>query len=772
MAPALLLGALGALHACGSSDSNPSAGPPDGSGGGDGSAGSDGAQASDAGAEAGQPGSAIDEEFVGPLAGWANLQTDYHAKGDGNADDTAAWQSALSDVGTSGKPAVLYVPAGTYKITQTLTMTSRLGATVVGDDPTTTTVKWAGPTGGHMFVADGVAYSAFGRLTFDGGGAAMTGMSHSWSGNGNYFPTHSEIADVVFQNIIQGDACLRAGDGPGGNAEMTVKRARFLQCPVGVSVTNYNALDWFFWDSTFDRNGTGLFNAEGNFHVYRSLFNQSGKTDVEIQNKGYFAFRENWSVGSSQVWLDDGPSGNPDLVAMQGNTIVAPSGTDAGAGPTIEINCMGPLQLLDNVIESPNGHAGPVVKVSDFNPAAVLSAGNTFTQVQAIQVAGEQRSFGGDKVVASSSLSLTPPPPHPFAPHVVRPIIEVAPGSDGASIQAAIGKAAQLNGQRPVVHVPVGTFMVASTLRVPAGVDTQIIGDGFQATMLSWSGSGSGPVLDIAGPTGVTLRELQVVASKAANAIVVHGVDAAGARIVGDQLATENDATGLDVHGQTATRVEVRTMYHASTTTMGVTVANPAGSALVALLGGATSNEGGGSYAVAQSARLAVEDVWYEGASEPAFVTARDQAVFAYQQGRYAPGNPDSGVLAADPAFGGTVGIFGLNASATMATGPIGGGWILYAAGGVGTASELSNGSGASAAFLENVLWQGGSMGAPGVAMDIGIPSDSQIQQAFALIRAVMPPADLTIAPPNGATDMRIHRVAATGALTGLTVQP
>jgi hypothetical protein len=62
----------------------------------------------------------------------ANVQTSYGAKGDGVSDDTAAIQSALNDqrLGSDGKqlyadfygrPKALYFPAGTYRVTSTLT---------------------------------------------------------------------------------------------------------------------------------------------------------------------------------------------------------------------------------------------------------------------------------------------------------------------------------------------------------------------------------------------------------------------------------------------------------------------------------------------------------------------------------------------------------------------------------------------------------------------------------------------------------------------------
>src|SRR5262249_55673578 len=80
------------------------------------------------------------EEFVGPFPSWANVKSAYGAKGDGSADDTAALQNALNDLGTSGKADVLYLPAGTYRITSTLTLKYKTGISVIGEDPSNTTI--------------------------------------------------------------------------------------------------------------------------------------------------------------------------------------------------------------------------------------------------------------------------------------------------------------------------------------------------------------------------------------------------------------------------------------------------------------------------------------------------------------------------------------------------------------------------------------------------------------------------------------------------------
>ena len=121
-----------------------------------------------------------DEEFAGPFPSWANVKTMYGARGDGTTDDTAALQNALNDVGSAGKSDVLYLPAGTYRITATLSHKAKKYVTVVGEHPERTKIVWAGPAGGTMYWANGVTYSRWGRITWDGAGVAGIGVAHKW----------------------------------------------------------------------------------------------------------------------------------------------------------------------------------------------------------------------------------------------------------------------------------------------------------------------------------------------------------------------------------------------------------------------------------------------------------------------------------------------------------------------------------------------------------------------------------------------------------------
>jgi hypothetical protein len=97
------------------------------------------------------PGSPYDV-FAAPADGngfssWINVKTEYGAYGDGLHDDTDAIQNALNAVGVAGGKTTVYLPAGTYKITRPLQMHSKDRVAVIGADPTTTIIKWAGIDG-------------------------------------------------------------------------------------------------------------------------------------------------------------------------------------------------------------------------------------------------------------------------------------------------------------------------------------------------------------------------------------------------------------------------------------------------------------------------------------------------------------------------------------------------------------------------------------------------------------------------------------------------
>ena len=99
------------------------------------------------------------EEFDGPFPSWRNLKTAYGARGDGQADDTAALQKALDDLAAHRGYCVLYLPAGHYRLTDTV-KTIRdghadcQGVAIVGEAPENTVLEWDGAAGKTVFQFD------------------------------------------------------------------------------------------------------------------------------------------------------------------------------------------------------------------------------------------------------------------------------------------------------------------------------------------------------------------------------------------------------------------------------------------------------------------------------------------------------------------------------------------------------------------------------------------------------------------------------------------
>jgi hypothetical protein len=565
------------------------------------------------------------EEFVGPFSSWANAKTTYGAIGDGTADDTAALQRGLTELGTDAHTPVLFLPAGRYRLTGTLILTGSINVSIVGEDPGSVTLIWDGPKAGTMMMVNGVAYSRFTRLTFDGRARASVAVEQSWDGKTGNFDTGNEYSDCVFTGVEYG---IRGGFRGFGFAETSILRARFLHnTKAGVALGNFNALDIWIWNSLFDHCTVGVTNdpGAGNFHVYDSVFRGSALADLSMQNTGGFSARGNYSVGSKAFYVSGPPLNHPALISLQANTIV-----DPGDSAAIRLSNQGPGLIVDNVIRSlPGTLTSPVFWKSPYG-ADVVSVGNVFTVDHPVDVNGRYHSIE-DRVVSRASLRPVEPSLPGALPNLTREVFDVPSGADAARIQAVITAAAEKIGHRPVVHFPFGRFSISSTLTVPPG-DVQLVGDGF-GTRLVWTGEEGGTVMRLDGPTHATLRELLVDGNGKADGIHVEAIDQPGARVhlSGLQLRAGRQ-TGLFVDGLEHAIVDLIDVGHAY---------EPSGASVKMVGARATIFSGASSgnyvsYDIADGAALVARDIWYEGNAPGGFARIHGRAAFTMEASRVA----------------------------------------------------------------------------------------------------------------------------------------
>jgi Pectate lyase superfamily protein len=579
------------------------------------------------------------DEFVGPFASWTNIKTAYGAVGDGITDDTAAFQRALDDVATPGHTPTLYIPAGTYKITSNLRYFGREFTNVIGEHPDTTRLKWAGGGTGVLLSIDGVSYTRFDRLTFDGAGTQVVLIDHSGVTAGGYFDTGNQFADDHFKNA---DIGIRCGYNANGCAEMSVLRSHFTNLRLaGIYTANFNALDIWVRYCIFDHVGTGVGNhvsdpatgstilqGAGNFRVYNSIFRHSKWADIAIGNTGGFSFRNNYSIGSRR-FIDSGGTDNPAMIIIQGNTIL-----DTADGASISIGNQGPVVMYDNAIRSARRGRWGLVSIGAFSDSDGLALGNTFTSADPFGVNGRRTELDSS-IVATFSIT-TPEPTLPGTePNLNRNVTELAPGATTAAIQRAIDNAvARWNGQRPVIHFPAGSYGITSTITIPANSDVQLVGDGCR-THLYWRGGGTGPVVWIKGPSHPTLREMHIDGNGMADSIVADNIDQVGSRVfthrttLGLSAASQN---AILVEGLDHTFIELQDTTRAGHGPSGLKlIGGPLAAAGTPQTGRVVWHSGSGygdrmPITVSNGGSLVLRDYWYEGSRPGPYLNVSGRA--------------------------------------------------------------------------------------------------------------------------------------------------
>jgi hypothetical protein len=595
----------------------------------------------------------VDQEALSPFSSWANVRTVYGATGNGATDDTAAIQACLSDM-TAGKQQVCYFPSGTYKITSTLTQTTygQMTGRMVGADPATTKILWAGPSGGTMLTQTSGLGASYERITWDGANIAQVGVGE-WYNHALYPGLSSSAAlheDEVFQNMAIGimagrtDAnCTAYCDN---DSEGLIRRVSFINDSyAGFDTGSGNALNWWIWESSFVNCARGVSNTYGYYNtpgdslgagamnVYRSNFSGSTFADFDMAwtTFSWFSLHNNFSTGSA-AFINASSAGllwaGAQIIA-QNNRVVNLTGAipvnDGNAGPPI---------LVDNQF----GNTGAVYALPS-TAADALAIGNTSYGSWPSAAAGQRLVGINNRVVASGSISTTAPT-LPATPSVAsHTVFEIQPGASASTIQSLINSANASSDPQAIVHFGgVNTWYISSTLTIPANSHVQLVGDGWNSTLL-WTGGSGGTMIQITNPSKVTIRELRLFGPNGSfNTVPI-------AAVASDNVGGRIQIVGSAIGGLSATNLvdtQISMQANAEMTRAGSTPASIAVNLSNVSNAMAIGTNGHGTLAMSGNSSYIMEDTWFEGLGAPNSMFNVPNGSFTYLGGTFAPA-ADSG---------------------------------------------------------------------------------------------------------------------------------
>ena len=714
------------------------------------------------GGQAGAFVSHLEDEFVGPFMSWTNVKTSCNAFGDGVTDDTSHIQTCLNNLIAAGS-GTLYFPAGTYKITSGLTMSTTVqGVQIVGADPATTIIKWAGSVGGVMLNANQFKLSKVARITWDGNSSAATGI---WEDSTSGSSTNMLYEDDFFQNIT-GTALLFGNGASGDDAEVTILRCHFMNNGAGVSPNASNALDIWVWYSKFSNNGYGINNGVGRpcgmVHAFYNDFLSS--SIIDIQTKCNFTGAiGNFSSGSAQFFHDSNCCTTGGQLEIMDNVIVG-----ATSNTVISTVSEGMLKVLDNKIGNVTGN-GPLITLSNNAGPSMLSVGNTYSNSNVYTCTGGSNGPGecfqiNDTVGTVTGSAYNWPTPA----NLGRTIIDLSPGANAATIQMQINAAVPYKGTHPVIHFPAGAYPVSTTLTIPAGLDVQFIGDGY-GSVINFSGTGS--VFKCSSPCKMSAQDFQINGNNA-DGFLIGTEDSVTARVQARGLYTQNVSTGVGTcaylnEGLTNTRVNTYGAQGGGLQSYCVIGTGSSAPSVLASFGsgwGGANSPGTVALNVTNSGNLVMSQVWFEGYYTQFMDLESAAGNVTWDGGIYAPYTFHTNMLTLNN-YSGTVmmtGILGGNAQ------PSGTGYInvtnpssntnalfIMMAYNPGAAGYWNVTAGGNVYSKQSYLYNSSSGFLQ--AADQGAPSNPFILSSLAMLRATLPSPNWSL--PPGVTDARLQKL-------------
>jgi hypothetical protein len=420
------------------------------------------------------------------------------AVGDGVEDDTAAIQQAFSRV---KEGATIYLPAGTYRITETLQIKGPLlGILIVGHGRDTRLV-WDGRPGAKMFWDDGAANSRYVGLTLDGRNKAAVGL---WHNNSTRFETEVRHQHMAFLNLS--DAGILC-DSQQATAETMTENCLFENCKRGIAFVRWNDYDFTIDGCEFRKCGTAIECQHGNTYVRNCHF-EANVVDIRLANPEHAStVRRCTSVGSEAFLFAASPVAPFTVEGCQVSSWTKAEATVMVRGA--------PAMIFDCVFTDPPS-TNPPVKL--MNPGQrIFVSQNVSAQTDGIVAPGDNGKVF--TIPAGKRRGALTSPRQRFLKETVaipafvfdarRDFGAKADGrtDDTAAIQRTID-AARARGKGALAYLPTGTYRITAPLKV-TGADYYVGGSGFRSGLL-WKGAAGGTIMEVQDPQHVTIEHIAI----------------------------------------------------------------------------------------------------------------------------------------------------------------------------------------------------------------------------------------------------------------------
>ena len=489
---------------------------------------------------------------------WLNVKSPpFNAAGDGVHDDTAAIQAALTESGTSYQYRTVYLPAGTYKISNTLNWQGTstpwtygcTGVTLVGCGASTNII-WAGSSGLPMFWTKGATRSRYAGIAWNGENTASCAYeaASTFLYEGRIRHENESFSNfVVSGTYVAGETLPAAGiiaglsiEGNTPDAEVMIFNCLFNNCTNGVIVgyEEYNNYQWDIKQCEFDGCGNGILFNDGKGTVLDNHFSGSTVCDVTM------------GAGSSQTVRRCTSQGSKCFVTVQGggsasSQLVQDCWVDSWTSTygAIQLSSRGPANIEDmNFTNPPNSNAPIQWGNSPSCPAELL-----VSDIYCPGITNLVSIFGGGMVTTGTvplgsrlgDITSLSSPSVVFLQSTAQEdstnIIDVTlppynAASDGATnvttaLQSAINAAKTAN-NGAVVYLPspvtkYGGYYVTSTL-VAGGSNYTIQGSGL-ASNIVWGGATSGTgaiVMSMPNPNNMELEQFVIHSATTATSVL------------------------------------------------------------------------------------------------------------------------------------------------------------------------------------------------------------------------------------------------------------